>query len=149
MDAVDKAAEQLITLAGGDPEMAEALFELDEEDRRQRMWVKYWEPCGDEVKFWTEKVYLRKTWVVLGGNRCIGAGTQVATPAGPRAIERITPGECVYAADGTIAHVIRRFENGEKDFGGGMVKRSDGNFHLTQPATIKFLLPLKRTTLPN
>ena len=68
-ETIDKAAEQLLQLADGDPDLAEALLDMDEEERRQKMWVKYWEPCGDEVKFWADEIYKRKTWVILGGNR--------------------------------------------------------------------------------
>ncbi len=69
IDLEERAAEQLLAMAAGDPTLAAAMWDVAEEDRHQKQWVKYWEPCGDEVKFWDERIYERKIWVVLGGNR--------------------------------------------------------------------------------
>lgn len=52
-----------------DPDEIEARLMLAEQARRDKRFVGYWEPQGDQIKFWEQLRPEQKVWLVLGGNR--------------------------------------------------------------------------------
>lgn len=53
--------------------------------------------------------------IFFGGNRCLAEGTQVATPAGPKAIEDIAVGDQVYDECGQPIRVLATWANGIRE----------------------------------
>jgi intein/homing endonuclease len=53
--------------------------------------------------------------VVRAGRRCLKEGTMVATPTGPKPIERFKPGDEVYDENGKIIKVLNVYDQGEQD----------------------------------
>lgn len=53
--------------------------------------------------------------IFLGGNRCLAAGTLIATPAGPKPIEEMQVGDTVYDEQGRPIKVVATWVNGERE----------------------------------
>lgn len=60
---------RLLAQAGGDPLTALATLDVRATAHRKRMFAQYWEPVGDQLEFWNQKIYEKKVWVATGTNR--------------------------------------------------------------------------------
>ena len=69
MPNVEEVEHELLNRAQGDPALAAAYLDLLEQDRRQKAYARYWEPCGDQLKFWEQLRPKQKIWIILGGER--------------------------------------------------------------------------------
>jgi len=52
-----------------DPDIQEAKLLLLEEKRRRDRYICYWEPTPDQRQFWDQRIYEKKHWLILGGER--------------------------------------------------------------------------------
>lgn len=60
--------EQVVTIVAGGLDAEEAALELLEAQRRQERFVCYWEPHGEQQKFWEQLTPEQDLWLLLGGN---------------------------------------------------------------------------------
>lgn len=65
-----------------------------------------------------------------GGWGCLSGNTQVLTPSGKKSMVDITPGDIVYAVDGTKTKVIKKWDNGVKPVYRWFGKRGNRNFFI-------------------
>lgn len=61
--------DRILSHSDGDIDRAEAVLSLLEDERKQQCFVRYWEPAGDQIKFWDQRIYENKIWVATGTNR--------------------------------------------------------------------------------
>lgn len=74
------------------------------------------EHCPKHRLFFDASKYYRQT-AFIAGNRCLAAGTLVATPKGPVEIEHIAAGDYVYDRYGQPTKVIQVWDNGYREVG--------------------------------
>lgn len=68
MPDLASASEQLIQLAGGDAEKAALYAEVLIRQRKEKQFIRYWEPCGDQLLFWEKLKPSHRIWLICGGN---------------------------------------------------------------------------------
>ena len=68
MSSLEHAESHLLSIAEGDPARALALLEALESGRKDRQYIRYWQPHPHLERFWAALRPEQDTWLVLGGN---------------------------------------------------------------------------------